>query len=1024
MNRNLTIKRHYFLLALIGALVLAAALVLSGKPVNIGTDRRFVWDSRIIDSSVTTASRVFHSPAKQGRVLYADSPWEGNVADSFNVVPVGDGYRMYYSSYNSFEDVKICCAESSDGISWYKPQLGIVNCNGSTENNIVFDSSEGITGGFFVFCDSSPRTKENEIFKAMALKTGGIFACYVSRDGINWEPTGNFFSFPSAEHGDAVSLSSVFWYEKGQEYRCYFVDVKEGKQQIMLSCSKDFEKWSKPKKIKAEGMETYGIRTANIVPYFRNENMLVGLPLRAVKIPSTVADANFPRNSLKTADITDAVFVFSADGKNYSATEDAVLTPGPQNGSNWIFGDCFVAGGFAQTPSIHSDRGQDYEISLYAAEKMLSNQPTSLYRYTLRTDGFASYHAPYETKKVVTQPLKFEGDRMTVNFSTSTDGYVYVRILDKNGKPFDSIEYTAEDGSTFTVPEYTSYRLTGDRVDREVMFNGDISALIGKTVVIEFYLSDADIYSFGFDCNEYITPAGFVPEEIEIRTIEKRQDTYGRQSLNIGSDRQLFLDDMIINTEKTDAVLVSHSPERAEEIFRTDLPWEGDNCDFYVILDDVDDEGKLYHRMYYLGWDSSDFTDIRVCYAYSYDGSRWIKPSLGLHSFTDKNTGRVYTDTNIVLYTEEEIFDNFFVMKDTRPGVPDSRRYKAICQGRYDQLGYSSYGLWAWISPDGFHWTKTHRVLPQLEEWFGSFDSVNSLVWDDDSQQFFTYFRVREEQELDGVQWIDFRKIYGATGPDFVPFETDAMFELDYGQSAPVFEMYTNNIIKYSRAPQMFLGFPTRFTRNNEWEKNYEYLSDPVTRRKNYDSGQLTRTLSMTDTMFMSSRDGRLWSRLNEAWITPGPEYQANWIYGNCYPAYGLVETTVENPSEDRQLSTYLFEGKFYKEPSVLYRYTLRMDGFTSYKGSSCGSRVVTKPLTFTGEEMLLNFRTSAAGSVTVNILDETGNLIDGYASGVLIGDNTDRQVLFAKDLSQLNGRKVVVEFVLKDAEIFSFKFR
>ena len=73
---------------------------------------------------------------------------------------------------------------------------------------------------------------------------------------------------------------------------------------------------------------------------------------------------------------------------------------------------------------------------------------------------------------------------------------------------------------------------------------------------------------------------------------------------------------------------------------------------------------------------------------------------------------------------------------------------------------------------------------------------------------------------------------------------------------------------------------------------------------------------------------------------------------------------------------------------------------------------------------MLLNFRTSAAGSVTVNILDETGNLIDGYASGVLIGDNTDRQVLFAKDLSQLNGRKVVVEFVLKDAEIFSFKFR
>ena len=97
----------------------------------------------------------------------------------------------------------------------------------------------------------------------------------------------------------------------------------------------------------------------------------------------------------------------------------------------------------------------------------------------------------------------------------------------------------------------------------------------------------------------------------------------------------------------------------------------------------------------------------------------------------------------------------------------------------------------------------------------------------------------------------------------------------------------------------MFIGFPTRFSRNNRWTKNYDYLSDPQARRSKFDTGQEKRTLSMTDNMIMTSRDGYNWNRQNEAFLTPGPEYQANWIYGNCYPAYGLVHTQSDTEGAD-----------------------------------------------------------------------------------------------------------------------------
>ncbi len=1028
-------KRAFALPAVIlcaAALIAAAVLLtLSRDPeipflapdTELGDRLQPVWNDAIIDTEKTTAELTLHAPIRQETVFCTDRPWE-NAADGFHIVPYDGGYRLYYAARSASGGLRICCAQSVDGLLWEKPELGLVSYDGSTANNILLDESAGITGGFFAFRDANPEASLQETYKAIAVNDEGDLLRYVSADGLVWKEKGALGRKNSAAVQEMSTLHSAFWDEARQLYFCYYIAEEDGLQHIMVTVSQNFRRWSAPQSVVCgDDASRFSLQTANILPYYRAQTMLVGLPLRVTGVDSTLLRTNFGSDAAAQA-LTDAVFLFSTDGVCFDLTPEAWLTPGPQTGINWRFGDCLIAGGLVETDALHTDAGQDRELSLYVAESLPSGAGTALVRYTMRIDGFASYHAPYNTAKVVTRPVTFDGSRMTLNFSTSTDGYVYVRILNENGEPFADIPYTAEDGSVYAVPEYTSYKMIGDRVDREVVFNGDLSTLRGRNVILEFYLSDAELYSFRFDDEPYQTDTVWQPEVIELREHAAFHYTDTEPVIDIGTDRQVFWDDYIVDTTRTDAVPAAHASVRREELFRTDLPWEGDNCDFYVIFDDVDGEGQSYHRMYYLGWDSSDFADIRVCYAYSYDGISWVKPELGLHSFTDPVTGEVYPQTNIVLYTEEEIFDNFFVMKDTRPGVPDSQLYKAICQGRTDQLGYSSYGLWAWVSPDGLHWTKTHRVLPQLEEWFGSFDSVNSLVWDETTQQFFTYFRVRESQLIDGIDFVDFRKIYGATGDDFEPFDTETLFALDYGADAPLFEMYTNNILKYYRAPQISIGFPTRFSRNHIWAKNYEYLSDPRTRLENFNAGQLTRTLSMTDAMFMTSRDGYLWNRQNEAFLTPGPEYEANWIYGNCYPAYGLIETSATVPGADNEISTYLFEGKFYHEPSVFYRYALRLDGFRSYKGSYAPQTLTTKPLTFTGSELQVNFRTSAAGSLQINLLDETGQPLEGYRSGTLLGDDTDRRVVFEKDLAPLNGVPVIMEFVLSDAEVYSFRFQ
>ena len=141
-----------------------------------------------------------------------------------------------------------------------------------------------------------------------------------------------------------------------------------------------------------------------------------------------------------------------------------------------------------------------------------------------------------------------------------------------------------------------------------------------------------------------------------------------------------------------------------------------------------------------------------------------------------------------------------------------------------------------------------------------------------------------------------------------------------------------------------------------------------------------------------------------------------NWVSRDNYPALNVVET---GPQE---MSFYV--NRHYGQPtSHLSRYTLRLDGFAALTAPYRGGEALTKPLRFTGRNLELNYATSAAGFVRVEVLSADGAKV--AESGELIGDRIVRTVIWkdGKDLQEWQGKPVRLRFRMKDAELFSLRF-
>jgi len=110
-------------------------------------------------------------------------------------------------------------------------------------------------------------------------------------------------------------------------------------------------------------------------------------------------------------------------------------------------------------------------------------------------------------------------------------------------------------------------------------------------------------------------------------------------------------------------------------------------------------------------------------------------------------------------------------------------------------------------------------------------------------------------------------------------------------------------------------------------------------------------------------------------------------------------------------------------------RYTLRTDGFVSAHAGAARGECLSHVLTFTGDELLLNVSTSAAGGVRVEIQEASGSALPGFSLAEcdeIVGDAIDHRVTWKKQvpLRSLAGRPVRLRWVLQEADLYAFQFR
>ena len=499
------------MLKLAMAPVCVAAATPDQGPVQIGSRLELFVDDHLIEEMSGEARLQLHRPVPHEVVFRTDAPWEGNASGYQTVFRDGGLYKMYYRGGHYKHGGEpahvrephpwvLCYAESDDGTTWRRPELGLCEYDGSSANNIVLDTEmmaafAGCPAHTAVFIDRNPGCPTDQRVKIIAYgsKPHGLYVLG-SADGLRFRVLSEE---PIQTHGAFDSQNLVFWDTVRSEYRMYHRGFNGAVRDVLTATSKDILSFPQAEWLSYPGSPTMALYTNQIQPYYRAPHIFMGFPKRycdrgwsgpMLDLPGLdvrVARAKHSRRYGTT--VTDAVFMTSRDGLTFNRWPEAFIRPGPKQSESWVYGDNFIFWGMVETPSLFGDAPND--ISFYVVEGYWEGAYASFRRYALRTDGFVSASAPYNGGELVTKPLIFEGGNLALNLETSAFGSVQVEVQDVDGRPIKG--YSLDE-----CPPIFCDRLA--HLVRWQYAGGDLRSLAGAPVRLRFLLRDADLYAFRF----------------------------------------------------------------------------------------------------------------------------------------------------------------------------------------------------------------------------------------------------------------------------------------------------------------------------------------------------------------------------------------------------------------------------------------------------------------------------------------------------------------------------------------------
>ena len=502
-----------------------------GVVINVADRKQLFLDDLFLVESSRGIRRVFHQPVKDARnpVFVPDRPWEHGGITGGTVLHEGGRFRMWYRPHYGQHEVpgngqimRTAYATSEDGVSWDRPVLGLIEYNGSKNNNLVFGNK---TAGYGIHSarvvhtpwehDPQRRYKMLLTFVRHKPPRWGFGAAF-SPDGIRWRAHPKPVKVDYHKHYG--SFNTVFFDTLLQRYVAYYQRrpqqqfpqpfMPSGARYMGRMESKDFVNWT----------------DANYLAHGPDAEDPIGTDLFE-PAPFQYADAAYVylNAAVWYDEYTDQTWVRLASSRDnliwrWVGDRKPFIPNGPEG--SW---DSMMIHPMFVPPVILND-----ELYFYYTAKTTKERPYrgvgkndgslakaghprgyedfclfSVGLAKLRRDGFVSLVAGVRTGSFTTQPIQFSGSVLQLNVDAATtigatrDKKDVTAALDHGVR----VEMLDESGSV--IPGFSRKEcdpIREDDVRCRVTWNGssDVSRLAGKPVKLRFYLRFARIYAFQF----------------------------------------------------------------------------------------------------------------------------------------------------------------------------------------------------------------------------------------------------------------------------------------------------------------------------------------------------------------------------------------------------------------------------------------------------------------------------------------------------------------------------------------------
>ena len=412
-----------------------------------GPWRRLFLDATVVEQS-SGLQRIFHQPRKHeaNPVIRADRPWEQGAGATgpylYGTVLWDEGrLRMWYHCQYRGAYLN-CLAESADGISWTKPNLGLVTLDGSKDNNVCLGACQDPE-------ENPPFKGQGECHNPGVIKRPWeqdpdrryVLLCYGQEyrwARVAFSPDGLHWTFDPETRDRALFASSdvlnFFW----DPYRSRYVGTwKAGSRRGRAAgvvLSDDALNWRKPVEepvfladdLDPDATQVYGM------PVFPYQGLYIGLPwiynARWFKYGG-YTDERLYESELDSPCTMDVQLAWSWDLINW--TRPPLREPFIPRGEEGRFDSHMNY--TARSPVQVGDELYFYYGGFdgpHNARTVRANIGLAV----LRLDGFCSLRAGDDEGFFISRREPMTVPRVTINARTGQDGYVLAELLDPNGR--------------------------------------------------------------------------------------------------------------------------------------------------------------------------------------------------------------------------------------------------------------------------------------------------------------------------------------------------------------------------------------------------------------------------------------------------------------------------------------------------------------------------------------------------------------------------------------------------------------